>query len=127
MVAATLPATFSKMEAITIQSESSGNPNAVSPKGARGLMQVMPGTSRDPGFGIAPSRGTAGDDVRVGREYLSAMLDRYGNDPAKAWAAYNMGPGRLDKTLAKHGNAWLSKVPAETRNYVMRNVRALRN
>jgi len=90
-------------------------------------MQVMPSTSRDPGFGVTPSRGTAGDDVRVGREYLSAMMERYGNDAAKAWAAYNLGPGKLDKALAKYGNGWLSKVPAETRNYVMRNMRALRN
>lgn len=127
MVAATLPAAFSKMNAITVQSESGGNPNAISPKGARGLMQVMPGTSRDPGFGVAPSKGTASDDVRLGGDYLSAMMDRYDNDPAKAWAAYNLGPGKLDKTLAKHGSSWLSKVPAETRNYVMRNMRALRN
>lgn len=122
--AATLAAGFDRIAAITVQSESGGNPNAISPKGARGLMQVMPGTSRDPGFGIRPSDGSAQDDVRLGREYLSKMLERYG-DPAKAWAAYNAGPGRLDAALERGGANWLSLMPAETRNYVTKNMRLL--
>lgn len=116
---------LSAMLPITVQSESSGNPNAVSPKGATGLMQVMPGTMTDPGFGIRPSNGTAADTVRVGQEYLGKMMERYGNDPAKAWAAYNAGPGALDKAIAEHGSNWLSKMPKETRNYVAKNMAAL--
>lgn len=116
----------SKLHAITMQSESAGNPNAVSVKGARGLMQVMPGTSRDPGFGIRPSNGTKADDVRVGKEYFDKMMERYGGDPAKAWAAYNWGPGNLDKALKLHGGNWLAHAPDETKGYVAKNMALLR-
>ena len=117
MLAAMLP--------ITVKSESAGNPNAVSPKGARGLMQVMPDTGRDPGFGIRPSNGSQADDVRVGQQYLAKMMERYNNDPAKAWAAYNAGPGALDKAIKENGSSWLSAMPKETRDYVAKNIRAL--
>lgn len=113
---------FDRIAAITVQSESSGNPNAVSPKGARGLMQVMPATARDPGYGIRPSNGTPDDDVRVGREYLSKMQDIYGGDLAKMWAAYNAGPGAVDKAVKAGGDKWLSRMPAETRDYVAKNL-----
>ena len=119
------PATFDKIAAITVQSESGGNPNAVSPKGARGLMQVMPATARDPGYGIRPSRGTQQDDIRVGREYLAKMQQRYGGDMSKVWAAYNAGPGRLDEALKRGGDNWLSVLPRETQDYVRKNMRAL--
>lgn len=109
-----------------MMSESGGNPNAVSPKGARGLMQVMPETARDPGFGIRPSNGSAADDARVGREYRAAMQQRYGGDLAKMWGAYNWGPGNLDSALERHGNNWLDAAPRETRNYVRRNIGSLR-
>jgi soluble lytic murein transglycosylase-like protein len=107
-----------------MMAESAGNPNAVSPKGARGLMQVMPGTSRDPGFGVRPSNGSAADDVRVGRDYLTAMNKRYGGDPAKTWAAYNWGPGNVDRVHSQPN--WLALAPAETRKYVTQNLRKLR-
>lgn len=110
---------------ITVHTESRGNPNAVSPKGARGLMQVMPTTMTDPGFGIRPSNGTPEDVVRVGRDYLGKMMERYNNDPAKAWAAYNAGPGRLDKAVSENGGNWLANMPAETRGYVAKNMKAL--
>lgn len=115
----------SRLNAITVQSESGGNPRAVSPKGARGLMQVMPGTARDPGFGIRPSNGTPADDVRVGQEYRAKMEQRYGGDLAKMWAAYNWGPGNLDQAIAKHGDRWLDAAPAETKAYVRKNIAAL--
>jgi soluble lytic murein transglycosylase len=120
------PAAFDRIVDITVQSESGGNPNAVSPKGARGLMQVMPATARDPGFGIRPSNGSKQDDVRVGREYLAAMQRKFGGDMAKVWAAYNAGPGAVDAAVRKHGANWLSKMPAETRAYVRKNITALR-
>lgn len=115
--------TFDRLAAITVQSESGGNPNAVSPKGARGLMQVMPATARDPGFGIRPSNGSQQDDIRVGREYLAKMQNRYGGDLGKMWAAYNAGPGALDKALARGGNDWLRYMPRETQDYVAKNLR----
>ena len=117
---------FERLAAITVQSESGGNPNAVSPVGARGLMQVMPGTGRDPGFGIRPSNGSQADDVRVGREYLAKMQERYGGDLSKMWAAYNAGPGRVDELIRKHGNGWLNFAPRETRDYVAKNLKAVR-
>lgn len=113
------------LDHVTMMGESGGNPNAVSPVGARGLMQVMPATARDPGFGLRPSNGTPEDDVRLGREYRAAMEQRYGGDLSKMWAAYNAGPGRTDRTIAAHGSNWLSHMPAETRNYVAGNLRRL--
>lgn len=109
-----------------MQTESGGNPNAVSPKGARGLMQVMPATARDPGFGIRPSNGTQSDDVRLGRDYLMEMNRRYGNDLAKVWAAYNAGPGAVDAAVAKSGAKWLQSLPTETQRYVRKNFNALK-
>lgn len=109
-----------------MMAESGGNPNAVSPKGARGLMQVMPATARDPGFGLRPANPSDPDDmVRLGREYRAKMQQRYSGDPAKMWAAYNAGPGRVDGLIKRYGDRWLDHAPAETRNYVARNLRAL--
>jgi soluble lytic murein transglycosylase len=126
MLAAAFPrVSGDRLDQITMMAESGGNPNAVSPKGARGLMQVMPATARDPGFGIRPSNGSQADDVRVGREYRRAMQDRYGGDTAKMWAAYNAGPGRVDAAIARLGDRWLEAMPAETRAYVARNRRSL--
>lgn len=120
-----------RMYSITAQTESGNRDYAkgggliTSPKGAQGRMQVMPGTQTDPGFGIRPAKDNSPDELaRVGRDYLDAMMKRYGGDPAKAWAAYNAGPGAVDKALAGGGD-WLSKMPAETRAYVGKNVAAL--
>lgn len=86
-----------------------------SPKGAQGEMQVMPGTARDPGFGIRPARAGDPDDLaRVGREYFNVMLDKYKN-PKLAAIAYNWGPGNTDKWLM--AGADMSKLPKETRDY----------
>jgi len=104
-----------------MQVESGGNPYAVSPKGAVGTMQTMPGTLRDPGFGVQPARdGSYGEMERVGKDYLQAMLQKYG-DPRVALAAYNWGPGNVDMALkGANGNvdAMLARAPEETRNYV---------
>lgn len=109
-----------------MMAESAGNPDAVSPKGARGLMQVMPATARDPGFGIRPSDGSKADDVRVGKEYRRAMQARYKGNLPMMWAAYNAGPGRVDNLIEQYGDDWLKHAPAETRAYVARNMRAAR-
>lgn len=109
------------LEAV-IQQESGGDPNAVSPKGARGLMQLMPGTSRDPGFGVEPLRNDSPEEnVRLGRDYLNAMLERYQGNEQLALAAYNAGPGRVDQALQQAGGdpqRAIAMLPAETRNYV---------
>lgn len=107
------------------EAESSG-PDSVSPAGARGTMQVMPGTAIDPGFGIAPASGS-NDLDRVGREYARAMLARYGGDRVLAAAAYNAGPGRVDQWIKDFGDPrtggisaadWIGKIPIqETQKY----------
>ncbi len=94
--------------------ESAGNPRAVSPAGAMGLMQVMPGTwamLRDQ-HGLGDDPFDPGDNILAGTAYLRAMLDRYGNIGAML-AAYNAGPGRYDAYLETG-----RPLPAETRAYV---------
>jgi hypothetical protein len=87
-----------------------------SSKGALGEMQVMPYTSRDPGFGIKPASSSDPNELRrVGDEYAAAMYKRYG-DPKLAMIAYNMGPGATDKWLAS--GADLRKLPKETQGYI---------
>lgn len=109
-----------------MMSESAGNPNAVSPKGAMGLMQVMPATARDPGFGIRPWAGGQEDLTRVGRDYRRAMQEKYQGDLPQMWGAYNAGPGRVDALVKQYGDRWLDYAPAETRAYVKRNMRQVR-
>lgn len=90
-------------------------------------MQVMPDTARDPGFGLRPANPSDPADMnRLGREYRAAMQSKYGGDPAKMWAAYNAGPGRVDGLIARHGASWLDHAPPETRDYVSNNLRQLR-
>ncbi len=120
-----------------IKHESAGNIAAVSPKGARGLMQLMPGTAQDMAaelglpFSEARLTSDAAYNKRLGSAYLSKMLDRYDGHEALALAAYNAGPGKVDEWLKIHGDprkgeigtgAWVQKIPyAETRNYT-RNI-----
>lgn len=120
-----------KIAAITVGTESAGNPNAVGPNipgqgTAKGLYQVMDATNASPGYGVAPAQDTSAQErERVGRDYLNAMLDKYNGDPSKAWAAYNAGPGRLDAAIKEGGEDWLSKLPSETQNYVAKNLAQL--
>jgi soluble lytic murein transglycosylase-like protein len=75
-----------------VQAESGGDPLAVSPAGALGLMQVMPdkfSPGEDP---FDPEA-----NLRAGCSYLRRMLDRYGGDLESALAAYNAGPGAVDR------------------------------
>jgi hypothetical protein len=96
--------------------ESGGDPNAVSPKGARGVMQVMPNTQKDPGFGVAAAKDDSPAELqRVGEDYYAAMQKKYGNDTLAA-IAYNMGPGATDDWLSKGGD--FNKLPAETQSYI---------
>lgn len=94
-----------------VQVESGFNPYARSAKGALGLMQLMPATMLQ--FGVRNAFNPI-ENVRAGVAYLRQLLDRYANNEQLALAAYNAGPGAVDK----HGQ----NIPPykETRDYVTR-------
>jgi len=99
---------LSLLEAVAWQ-ESRGRMSAVSPKGALGVMQLMPGTAAE--MGVQP--GDLADNIRGGALYLRRQLDRFGGSVPLALAAYNAGPGAV---LRYKG------IPPyrETRDYVAR-------
>lgn len=79
--------------------ESSGNPEAVSSKGALGLTQVMPGTAQEMGYDPVALANDPAMQADAGAQYLSRMYQRYG-DWGTALQAYHDGPGNVDRQLA---------------------------
>ncbi|MGH8863088.1 MAG: lytic transglycosylase domain-containing protein [Burkholderiales bacterium] len=96
------------------QRESRLNPNAVSRKGAKGVMQLMDATSADLGV---TNPFDAAQNIDAGVRYLRQLLSQFG-DLVKAVAAYNWGPGNLSAAISQHGENWLAAAPAETQAYV---------
>lgn len=106
-----------------MQVESGGKQEAVSSKGARGLMQIMPATARDLGIDANDPQ----QNVEGGSRYLAQQLNKFGNE-SLALAAYNWGPNNIKRAMAKvraEGKrpTWANikayvKVPKETREYV---------
>jgi hypothetical protein len=110
------------LEALLFQ-ESRGDPNAVNEdSGAAGIAQIMPATALKPGFGIKPITLKQRFDPKIAvpfaRKYMNAMLDRFDGNLATSLAAYNWGPGNVDKWV-KSGSTF-GRLPGETQNYVAR-------
>jgi hypothetical protein len=82
-----------------IMKESNFNPDAVSEKGAVGLAQIMPKAAKNPGYGVKPiaDRTDPETSLEYAAQYMRAMLDKFGNDYSLALAAYNAGPGKVQK------------------------------
>ncbi|WP_405115947.1 lytic transglycosylase domain-containing protein [Paenibacillus sp. FSL K6-1217] len=107
-----------------IDTESSFNPNVVSSAGAKGLMQLMDGTAN--GLGVSDPFDPA-QSIDGGVRYLSYQLKRYDGEEKMALAAYNAGPGRVNKLGVSSDAelmANLSGLPKETQAYIAKIERA---
>ena len=126
---------WTMVHAITRQ-ESQFAQNAISHAGAAGLMQLMPGTAREQAtksgvtYMSADLLTSPDINVRLGNDYFARMLSYYGGSYPLAVAAYNAGPGNVNKWLRSNGDprtgaadwvTWVERIPfSETRNYVQR-------
>jgi len=133
-----LAAPVDKVFALSIaRRESEFDPMVVSPVGARGLMQLMPGTAREMAGKIGEPyvasrlRTDPAYNARLGTAYLNELSQRYQNNPILMSIAYNAGPSRADRWMQDYGDPrrlngdkvidWIENIPFnETRNYVMR-------
>lgn len=114
--------------------ESQFDKEATSRVGARGLMQLMPGTAREtaPRAGLAYNYASLGNpqyNMALGSTYFGQLMDMYGGSYVLSVAAYNAGPGNVNKWLRAYGDprtevdvlTWIENIPlSETRNYVQR-------
>ncbi len=124
--------------------ESEFDPNVVSGAGARGLMQLMPGTGKEVAgnLGLSEEHSDARltDDplynARLGSTYLAELTERFGGNIVMMSAAYNAGPSRPERWMKLYGDPrgksvetmidWIETIPfRETRNYVMRVTESL--
>jgi len=115
--------------------ESQFNKTAVSHAGARGLMQLMPGTARETagklglGYNAASLTSDTDYNIQLGSSYFARVYNQYGSYPL-AVAAYNAGPGNVNKWIRANGDPrtpgvdivdWVEQIPIyETKNYVQR-------
>ncbi len=105
------PGTLSRVRKV----ESNNNDYAVSKAGALGPFQLMPGTASD--LGVDNPFDLKQASVGAAK-YLGSLMKQFGGDIEKAYAAYNWGPGNLQKDIAAHGDNWKAFLPAETMNYI---------
>lgn len=109
-----------------ISAESAGNPKAVSPKGAKGIMQLMPLAIEDAAKALGKDHKKVdvfdeNQNKELGTKFLSQQLDRFGMDPRLALAAYNHGPTAVARLRKEYGNSYEDiepHLPKETRDYV---------
>jgi hypothetical protein len=105
------------------QIESGGGKHLVSPKGALGEYQLMPGTARALGVNpMDPAQAKAG-----ARALLTQLYGHYDGDIAKTLAAYNWGQGSVDRDVARNGAGWRDHLPSETSNYLVKFLKAYAN
>ena len=140
MVPDTLP--VSRALALSIaRRESEFDAAVISPAGARGLMQVMPGTAKQiaPAAGLPYNPGKLTSDpaynVALGSTYLRKLIDEFGPALALVASGYNAGPGRPRRWIGEFGDPrradvdpvdWVETIPfTETRTYVMRVVESI--
>jgi soluble lytic murein transglycosylase-like protein len=97
-----------------IQQESGFNPGAVSPSGAVGIAQFMPGTAAS--MGVNPYDPTSA--LYGGARLMANLSTQFGGNYAKALAAYNGGPGTVIGAVNAGGGNWMGFLPNESRNYV---------
>jgi soluble lytic murein transglycosylase len=129
-------ANWTMVHAIARQ-ESEFDRTRVSHAGARGMMQLMPGTAREEAGKIGVQYMSANltespsYNIRLGDAHFARLMDRYNGAYPLAIAAYNAGPGRVNEWLRLNGDprtgavdwvTWVEKIPSnfETRYYVMR-------
>jgi soluble lytic murein transglycosylase len=128
-------ANWTMVHAITRQ-ESQFAENAISHAGARGLMQLMPGTAREQagklGLSYRPSDliNNPTYNIQLGNGYFARMMDYYGGSFPLAVGAYNAGPGNVNKFLRANGDPrtgsidwieWIERIPIyETKNYIQK-------
>ncbi len=108
-----------------VQTESGFDPNAVSHAGAKGLMQLMDDTAR--GLGVNDSFDPA-QNIDGGTRFLSYLLRKYDGQVMPALAAYNAGPGRLDRlglTTDAQVSQRIGDLPQETQRYVHKVLTAM--
>ena len=121
-----------------IRQESSFERTAVSSAGARGLMQLMPGTARQTSsrlglpYGLSRLTDDPSYNVLLGNHYVSQLMDEWGGNAVLVAAAYNAGSGRVRQWIQANGDprmpgvdmlTWIENIPfSETRNYVQRVV-----
>jgi len=126
---------WTTIHAITRQ-ESQFAEGAISHAGARGLMQLMPGTAREQSgknglrYNFSGLTSDPQYNIKLGSSYFERMLRYYGGSHPLAVAAYNAGPGNVNKWLRRNGDPrmggidwieWIEDIPiSETRNYVKR-------
>lgn len=119
-----------------IRQESMFDYNALSPAGARGLMQIMPATAREVSNKLKVNHSDSwltsrpDHNILLGTTYMSRLLSHFNDSYPLAIAAYNAGPGRVDQWIEKFGDPrtgeidmvdWIELIPySETRNYVQR-------
>lgn len=128
-----MTSSWTMIHAISRQ-ESQFDKEATSRVGARGLMQLMPGTAREtaPRAGLTYNYASLGNpqyNMALGSTYFGQLMDMYGGSYVLSVAAYNAGPGNVNKWLRAYGDprtevdvlTWIENIPlSETRNYVQR-------